>query len=88
MLYLLNNERRFIMLGVRLPEDLEKRLDQLAKETHRSKSYYIKRALEEFLQDQADYLLALARYEKVRQGERTYSLEEIEALLERENDKH
>ncbi|AIL12613.1 hypothetical protein IM40_02260 [Candidatus Paracaedimonas acanthamoebae] len=76
------------MLGVRLPEELEKRLDQLSKETHRSKSYYVKRALEEFLQDQGDYLLALARYEKVQQGERTYSLEEIEALLEQKNGKH
>lgn len=76
------------MLGVRLPQGLEKRLDQLAKETHRSKSYYVKRALEEFLEDQEDYLLALARYEKVEQGERTYSLEEIEAMLEKKNDKH
>ncbi len=76
------------MLGVRLPEDLEKRLDQLSKETHRSKSYYVKRALEEFLQDQEDYLLALARYEKVEQGERTYSLDEIESLIASKNDKH
>jgi RHH-type rel operon transcriptional repressor/antitoxin RelB len=76
------------MLAVRLPEELERRLDQLSKETHRSKSYYVKCALEGFLQDQADYLLALARYEKVQHGERTYSLEEIEAHLERENDKH
>lgn len=76
------------MLGVRLPEDLEKRLDQLSKETHRSKSYYVKRALEEFLQDREDYLLALARYEKVEQGERTYSLDEIESLIASKNDKH
>jgi len=76
------------MLGVRLPEDLEKRLDQLSKETHRSKSYYVKRALEEFLQDQEDYLLALARYEKVEQGERTYSMQEIESLMATKNDKH
>lgn len=76
------------MLGVRLPEDLEKRLDQLSKETHRSKSYYVKRALEEFLQDREDYLLALARFEKVEQGERTYSLQEIESLMAAKNDKH
>ncbi len=76
------------MLAVRLPEGLEKRLDQLSKETHRSKSYYIKRALEEFLQDREDYLLALARYEKVEQGERTYSLDEIESLIASKNDKH
>ncbi len=76
------------MLAVRLSEDLEKRLDQLSKETHRSKSYYVKRALEEFLQDREDYLLALARYEKVEQGERTYSLDEIESLIASKNEKH
>ena len=37
------------MLGVRLSQDLKQRLDQLSKETHRSKSYYVKIALEEFL---------------------------------------
>lgn len=76
------------MLAVRLPESLEKRLDQLSKETHRSKSYYVKQALEEFLQDREDYLIALARYEKVEQGERTYSLDEIESLIASKNDKH
>jgi RHH-type transcriptional regulator, rel operon repressor / antitoxin RelB len=76
------------MLGVRLPEKLEQRLNKLADETHRTRSYYVKRALEEFLQDQEDYLIALSRSEKVKRGERTYTLEEAKkklGLLDEEN---
>lgn len=52
------------MLSVRLPEKLEKRLNDLAHKTNRSKSYYVEHALEEFLNEQEDYLLALARLEE------------------------
>ena len=37
------------MLAVRLPELLDHRLSDLANETNRSKSYYVKKALEDFL---------------------------------------
>ncbi len=52
------------MIAVRLPEELEARLERVASETHRSKSYYIRKALEQFLEDQEDYLLAAARLEE------------------------
>ena len=74
------------MLSVRLKPDLEKRLSRLAEETQRSKSHYVERALEEFLQDQEDYMIALARYEKIQRGERTYSLEELREYLKLEED--
>ena len=32
------------MLAVRLPEQLDQRLSDLAKQTHRTKSYYVKQA--------------------------------------------
>lgn len=63
------------ILAVRLPNYLEDKLENLSKETNRSKSFYIKKALEQFLEDREDYLLAVARleennlriaYEKVR----------------------
>ena len=63
------------MVAVRLPKELEERLDRFAQETHRSKSFYIRKALEQFLEDREDYFLAVARleeknprisYEKVR----------------------
>jgi RHH-type transcriptional regulator, rel operon repressor / antitoxin RelB len=52
------------MVAVRLPKELDERLDRVANETHRSKSYYIRKALELFLEDKEDYLLAVARLEE------------------------
>lgn len=69
------------MFALRLPEEIEKRLEVLARKTGRSKSYYAKRAIEEFLEDQEDYLLALGALERVERGERTVSLEELEKQL-------
>ena len=52
------------MLTVRLDPELEARLDELAEATGRSKSHYVRQALEEFLEDRADYLLAISLLEK------------------------
>ncbi len=65
------------MIGLRDPE-LEKRLENLAKQTGRSKSFYVRQAIREFLEDREDYLLGIARLEE---GGRTFSLEEAEKKL-------
>jgi RHH-type rel operon transcriptional repressor/antitoxin RelB len=52
------------MLTVRLPTELEARLTRLAKRTGRAKAYYVKRAIAEFLDDQEDYRIAIARLEE------------------------
>lgn len=52
------------MLTVRLDPELESRLNELAEATGRSKSHYVRQALEEFLEDRADYLLAISILEK------------------------
>jgi RHH-type transcriptional regulator, rel operon repressor / antitoxin RelB len=52
------------MLAVRLTKDIERRLERLARKTGRSTSYYVKKAIEEFLEDREDYLLALGRLEE------------------------
>lgn len=70
------------MLAVRLPEQLESRLSKLSEETHRSKSYYVKQALEVFLADREDHLLAIARLEKKNPR---ISLEEMEKRLDLED---
>tara|TARA_R110002050_G_scaffold118195_4_gene235520 strand:+ start:47583 stop:47804 length:222 start_codon:yes stop_codon:yes gene_type:complete len=67
------------MLALRLPEELEKRLQSLADKTNRSKSFYARKAIEEFLEDREDYFLALAALEK-DDGKR-YSLKEVEKIL-------
>jgi RHH-type transcriptional regulator, rel operon repressor / antitoxin RelB len=52
------------MLTIRLPENLEYRLITLAAQTGRPKSYYIRHALQTFLDEEEDYLLAINRLEK------------------------
>jgi RHH-type transcriptional regulator, rel operon repressor / antitoxin RelB len=52
------------MLAIRLPPTLEGRLKVLSEKTGRSKSYYARQALEEFLEDREDYLLAVSRLEE------------------------
>jgi len=51
------------MLTVRLSPKLEARLERLAKRTRRPKAYYAKKAITEFLDEQEDYLIAVARLE-------------------------
>lgn len=49
------------MLAVRLDKDIESRLEKLAKETHRPKSYYVREAVRLYLDEQEDYEIALSR---------------------------
>ena len=49
------------MLSVRLNSDLEEKLEQLSIKTNRSKSYYVKQALENYLNDMDDYFEAKSR---------------------------
>jgi len=66
------------MLTVRLDPELEARLSELAEATGRSKSHYARQAIEEFLEDRADYLLAVALLEK---GEPTIGIDELRREL-------
>ena len=66
------------MLGIRLDTDTEKRLEKLAAQTGRSKSYYAREAIRVFLEDREDYLIGLAALEK---QEPRVSLEELEREL-------
>jgi RHH-type rel operon transcriptional repressor/antitoxin RelB len=66
------------MLALRLPPEIEKRLSELAQKTGRTKSYYAKLAIEEFLQDQEDYLLAVSRLEENLPG---IPIDEVERRL-------
>ena len=52
------------MLAVRLDQKTETRLERLAKETHRTKSYFVKRAITNFLDEMEDKLIAVARLEQ------------------------
>ena len=49
------------MLSIRLPKKLEEELDLISKRTERPKSYFIRKALEQYLEDLKDYTIALDR---------------------------
>jgi len=70
------------MLAVRLPEIVEHELEDLAKKTGRTKSYYARLAIEEFLEDEADYRIALSRLESKKS---TISLEDLEKKIDLES---
>jgi len=78
MYYISNPKRRIVMLTVRLPNDIEDRLNTLAKTTNRPKSFYVREALERSLAEIEDIYLAEARLEKIRAGKTiTVPLEEV-----------
>jgi len=70
------------MLALRLPEEIEIRLEKLAKSTGRTKSFYAREAIIEHLADLEDLYLAEKRLKKVRSGKtKTVSLNAVEAEL-------
>jgi len=67
-----------VMLALRLPAEIEIRLDSLAKKTGRSKSFYAREAILRHLEDLEDYHLARRRL--ARKATRV-TLEELEREL-------
>ena len=68
------------MLALRLPPDIERRLDALAKKTGRTKSFFARKAILRQIDDiEDDYL---ARYRMQRGGPRV-TLESVERDLAR-----
>jgi RHH-type rel operon transcriptional repressor/antitoxin RelB len=66
------------MLAIRLHEKIEKRLGRLAKRTGRTKTYYAREAILQYLDDLEDIYLAEKELEAVRSGRsRTIPLEKI-----------
>jgi RHH-type transcriptional regulator, rel operon repressor / antitoxin RelB len=70
------------MLALRLPIEIENRLDVLAKTTGRTKTFYAREAILEHLDDLEDLYLAEQTMIRIRSGEeRIYTLQEVEATL-------
>lgn len=68
------------MLSVRLPQEMEQRLDSLCAKTNRPRSYFVKQALEKYLEDEEDLADAMAAYEEhLRTGGEVYTLEEMKS---------
>jgi len=66
------------MIAVRLPPGIEKRLEKLARRTKRSKTFYVREAILQHLEDLEDYYLAVQRLEDGLPG---IPLKEVERRL-------
>ena len=70
------------MLALRLPKDIERRLEALANRTGRSKSFYAREAILEHLDDLEAAYLSDEILKRVQAGtEKTYTLEGLEREL-------
>lgn len=63
------------MLAIRLQPDIENRLNTLAKQTGRTKTYYAREAILRYLDDMEEQYIALERLEH---PVRRWTLEELE----------
>ncbi len=64
--------------SIRLDPETERRLDQLATQTGRTKAYYLRELVANGLEDLEDYYLAASTTERVRKGEEeVYSAEQV-----------
>lgn len=66
------------MLAIRLPPDIEARLNRLTQETGRTKTALAREAILEHLDDLEDFYLAEAR---ARQNRKTIPLSDVEREL-------
>lgn len=55
-------------ISIRIPDDLAQSLESLAETIDRPKTYVIRKAIEEYLRDYADYLIALERLKDKEDG--------------------
>ena len=75
------------MMSIRLSKNLETRLSALSERTQRSKSFFVKKALEKFLEDEEEYQVAIEAYEVyLRSGKKSSSFEDIMKKHGLEND--
>lgn len=66
------------MLAIRLPKEIEQRLDALAQATGRTKAFYVREALLEYLDDLEDVYLAEKRLEDLREARtRAVTLDDV-----------
>ncbi len=72
-----------MVTSIRLTPETEQRLDFLAAQTGRSKSFYLREMIERGLEDVEDYYLAMDVLERLREGkEQVYSAAEVRQALD------
>lgn len=82
MLYMYSKILEMQMLAIRLPEEIEIRLENLAKATGRTKTFYAREAILEYLEDMEDLYIAEQRMADIKAGRsKTYTLDEVKIGL-------
>ncbi len=72
-----NGDKR-MTYSIRLPHEIEERLEKLSAQTGRNKSFYVKEAIVDHLDDIEDVYLAEKRLGRVRTGRvQTITLQEV-----------
>jgi RHH-type transcriptional regulator, rel operon repressor / antitoxin RelB len=66
-------------ISIRLPKNLASQLDNIAKETERTRSFIIQKALESYMEDFADLQIALDRLHD--KGDKVISAKEMRKSL-------
>jgi RHH-type rel operon transcriptional repressor/antitoxin RelB len=75
-------------LSIRIDPAIDARLERLARLTGRSKSFYVKQAIEDQLEDLEDLYLAQRVAQRVAEGrERLIALEELDRQIQLETSK-
>ena len=68
--------------SIRLPEDVERRLDALAEKTGRTKAFYIREMILSHIDEIEDYYLGADVVERLRKGEeRALSAQQVRESL-------
>ncbi len=74
------------MLAIRLPNEIEERLAYLAESTGRTKTFYAREAILNYIEDLEDIYIAEERLADIRSGKsQVISSEEMESRLGLEN---
>jgi len=68
------------MLSVRLPKEMQERIEKLSKATQRPKSFFVKEALTNYLEDMEEYYEVLKRTNDPKKN--LITIEELEKALE------
>lgn len=70
------------MLAIRLDKQTESRLENLSGRTGRTKTWYVRKAIESYLDDLEDAAIAAAAYEEyLLDGGKSSPLEEVKIRL-------
>ena len=69
---------KMVNISAYIPYELAQKLEKVAKIEERTKSYYVKKSLESYLEDLEDYLVAEEGYARyIENGKKGTSIEDL-----------